>query len=110
MGYWGQLFLNTDGKFPAYQAFIRSQIIDAVREAGLFKTERIIATPQAGTVALASGHKVINLCANNYLGLSDHPELVAAGQEALERYGYGMSSVRFICGTQSVHKELEGRI
>ncbi|MGR3709138.1 MAG: glycine C-acetyltransferase [Alterinioella nitratireducens] len=93
----------------AFIAHISAEI-DAVREAGLFKTERIIATPQAGTVALASGHKVINLCANNYLGLSDHPELVAAGQEALERYGYGMSSVRFICGTQSVHKELEGRI
>ena len=83
---------------------------DALRAAGLFKTERIIATPQAGTVALADGHEVINLCANNYLGLSDNADLIAAGREALERYGYGMSSVRFICGTQTVHKELEARI
>jgi glycine C-acetyltransferase len=87
-----------------------AQEIDNVRQAGLFKTERIIATPQAGTVALADGHKVINLCANNYLGLSDDADLIAAGQKALERYGYGMSSVRFICGTQVVHKELEARI
>jgi glycine C-acetyltransferase len=87
-----------------------AQEIDNVRQAGLFKTERIIATPQAGTVALADGHKVINLCANNYLGLSDDADLIAVGQKALERYGYGMSSVRFICGTQVVHKELEARI
>jgi glycine C-acetyltransferase len=87
-----------------------AQEIDDVRQAGLFKTERVIATPQAGSVALADGHKVINLCANNYLGLSNNADLIAAGQKALERYGYGMSSVRFICGTQVVHKELEARI
>jgi len=83
---------------------------EALRKAGLFKTERIIATPQSGRVTLADGHEVINLCANNYLGLSDNADLIAAGRDALDRYGYGMSSVRFICGTQSVHKELEARI
>jgi glycine C-acetyltransferase len=94
------------------KAFIAhlSQELEGLREAGLFKTERVITTPQAGTVGLASGREVINLCANNYLGLSDHPDLVAAGRDALDRYGYGMSSVRFICGTQEEHKELEARL
>lgn len=87
-----------------------SQELDGLREAGLFKTERVITTPQAGTVGLSTGREVINLCANNYLGLSDHPDLVAGAQEALDRYGYGMSSVRFICGTQEEHKELEARL
>ncbi len=84
--------------------------LDGLKETGLYKTERVITSKQAGTVALESGREVINLCANNYLGLSDNPELVAAGQEALARYGYGMSSVRFICGTQEEHTELERRI
>jgi len=94
------------------QAFIDhlSQELDGLSEAGLFKSERVITTPQAGTVGLANGREVINLCANNYLGLSDHPDLVAAAQAALDRYGYGMSSVRFICGTQEEHKELEARL
>ncbi|WP_306046869.1 glycine C-acetyltransferase [Nioella sp. MMSF_3534] len=87
-----------------------SQELDGLREAGLFKSERVITTPQAGTVGLSTGREVINLCANNYLGLSDHPDLVAAGRDALDRYGYGMSSVRFICGTQEEHKELEARL
>ena len=87
-----------------------SQELDGLSEAGLFKSERVISTPQAGTVGLANGREVINLCANNYLGLSDHPDLVAAAQAALDRYGYGMSSVRFICGTQEEHKELEARL
>ena len=82
----------------------------ALKAAGLYKTERVITSKQAGTVALASGAEVINLCANNYLGLSDHPELIAAAQAALDRYGYGMSSVRFICGTQEEHKALEARL
>ncbi|NNL74593.1 MAG: glycine C-acetyltransferase [Silicimonas sp.] len=84
--------------------------LDALRDTGLYKSERIIAGKQAGTVELASGRKVINLCANNYLGLSDHPDLIEAGCEALQRYGYGMSSVRFICGTQEDHKALEARL
>lgn len=77
---------------------------------GLFKDERIITTPQNGVVSLSDGSEVINLCANNYLGLSGHPELVEAAKMALDRYGYGMSSVRFICGTQTEHKELEARL
>ena len=81
-----------------------------LREAGLYKDERVIISKQAGTVELGGGKQVINLCANNYLGLSDNPELIEAGRKALARYGYGMSSVRFICGTQKEHKELEARI
>ncbi|MEM9580681.1 MAG: glycine C-acetyltransferase [Pseudomonadota bacterium] len=77
---------------------------------GLYKTERVITSRQAGSVELASGKQVINLCANNYLGLSDNAALIAEGQAALERYGYGMSSVRFICGTQTPHKDLEHRL
>ncbi|MYA89236.1 MAG: glycine C-acetyltransferase [Boseongicola sp. SB0662_bin_57] len=84
--------------------------LNGLRSSGLYKSERIITGRQAGTVELSTGQDVINLCANNYLGLSGNAELVATGQEALERYGYGMSSVRFICGTQDVHKELEARL
>ena len=81
----------------------------ALAEAGLYKDERVIASPQAPAIEVG-GHEVLNFCANNYLGLSDHPALVEAAQRALDRYGYGMSSVRFICGTQTVHKELERRL
>ena len=81
-----------------------------IHSEGLFKTERIITTPQSRIVALEDGSKVINLCANNYLGLSNNPSLIAAGKNALEDYGYGMSSVRFICGTQKIHKNLEQRL
>ncbi|MCE9605567.1 MAG: glycine C-acetyltransferase [Planctomycetia bacterium] len=81
-----------------------------VREAGLYKEERILTTPQNAWIATAQAGKVVNLCANNYLGLADHPDVVAASKAALERYGYGMASVRFICGTQSVHKELEAKL
>ena len=81
-----------------------------LRNTGLYKSERIITSKQAGTVALDSGWEVINLCANNYLGLSDNAELIEAGREALARYGYGMSSVRFICGTQEEHTELETKL
>ena len=77
-----------------------------LKEDGLYKTERIITSKQAGTVSLESGREVINLCANNYLGLSDNAELIQAGRDALARYGYGMSSVRFICGTQEEHTVL----
>jgi len=87
-----------------------SRDLDGLRDTGLYKGERVITTPQAGTVGLASGREVINLCANNYLGLSDHPDLIAAAHDALDRYGYGMSSVRFICGTQEEHKQLEARL
>lgn len=84
--------------------------IATLKDTGLYKSERVITSQQAGTVSLASGKKVINLCANNYLGLSNNPELIETGREALSRYGYGMSSVRFICGTQEEHTQLEARI
>ncbi len=83
---------------------------EGVRAAGLYKAERVIATPQEAAIGLEGGTEVLNFCANNYLGLSNHPDLVAAAQKALERYGFGMSSVRFICGTQTVHRELEKRL
>ncbi len=78
--------------------------------AGLFKRERLIDSPQNATVRLKDGRTVINMCANNYLGLADHPEVLAAAREALDRWGFGMASVRFICGTQSLHKQLEEKI
>ena len=94
---------------PSLNDFLASEI-EGLKTTGLYKTERIITSPQSGTVSLGSGRSVINLCANNYLGLSDHPDLIKAGCEALELRGYGMSSVRFICGTQDVQTELEARL
>lgn len=82
----------------------------ALREAGLYKAERVIASPQDAAIRLADGQEVLNFCANNYLGLSNHPSLVAAAKDALDARGYGMSSVRFICGTQDIHRELEQRL
>jgi glycine C-acetyltransferase len=84
--------------------------LGSLREQGLYKAERVIDSPQEASVRLRDGGEVINLCANNYLGLANHPELIAAAHEALDRYGYGMASVRFICGTQTPHKVLEQRI
>ena len=84
--------------------------LNGIHSEGLFKAERIITTPQSRIVVLEDGSTVINLCANNYLGLSNNPSLITAGKNALEKYGYGMSSVRFICGTQEVHKNLEQRL
>jgi glycine C-acetyltransferase len=84
--------------------------LDGLREDGLYKVERVIASMQAGEVRLSDGRAVVNLCANNYLGLADNPEVIAAAHEALDRYGFGMASVRFICGTQEEHKALEARI
>lgn len=87
--------------------------IDEIRDAGLYKPERVIGTPQSASVAVTAGGApgdVLNFCANNYLGLADHPEVVAAAKDALDRWGYGMASVRFICGTQEIHKELEQRL
>ena len=81
--------------------------IEEIREAGLYKQERVITVPQGGHISTTAKPRVINMCANNYLGLSDNPVLIKAAQEALERWGFGMSSVRFICGTQQIHKELE---
>ena len=92
---------------------VRQQIsgeLDEIRSAGLFKAERVIMTPQGASIRVADGAEVLNLCANNYLGLADDPRIVAAAKEALDRWGYGLASVRFICGTQDVHKQLEQRI
>jgi glycine C-acetyltransferase len=83
--------------------------IAAIREAGLYKAERVIQTAQAAAIRVGGG-EVINFCANNYLGLSSHPQVIAAAHQALDRWGYGLSSVRFICGTQEIHKELERAI
>ena len=87
-----------------------SDELDEIRSAGLFKTERVIVTPQGSSIRVGNGREVLNLCANNYLGLADDPRIVAAAKEALDRWGYGLASVRFICGTQDVHKQLEHRI
>jgi len=84
--------------------------IAALREAGLYKAERVISSPQDAAIRLANGREALNFCANNYLGLSNHPDLITAAKAALDSHGYGMSSVRFICGTQDIHKRLEGRI
>lgn len=84
--------------------------LSAIREAGLYKKERIITSPQGADITTADGKEVINFCANNYLGLSSHPRVLAAAKEAIDTHGFGMSSVRFICGTQDIHKELEKKI
>ncbi|MGZ2381227.1 glycine C-acetyltransferase [Rhizobium brockwellii] len=87
-----------------------SNEISALKDAGLYKSERVISSKQAGEIAISTGERVLNFCANNYLGLADNEELAEAGKQALDRYGYGMASVRFICGTQEEHKQLEARI
>jgi len=84
--------------------------LKAIEEAGLYKSERVITTPQDADISLTTGESVINFCANNYLGLSSHPKVVEAAKRTLDTHGYGMSSVRFICGTQDIHKELEEKI
>lgn len=84
--------------------------LNNIKEAGLYKNERIIVTPQRAEIKVNSGQNVLNFCANNYLGLSNHPRLISAAKKALDERGYGMSSVRFICGTQDYHKELENTI
>jgi glycine C-acetyltransferase len=87
-----------------------SQTLEEIKSQGLYKTERIITTPQDAHIAVAGGKRVLNMCANNYLGLADHPELIKAAKEALDSHGLGMASVRFICGTQDLHKELEAAL
>ena len=84
--------------------------LDEIRDAGLFKSERIITSPQSAQITLADGRQVLNFCANNYLGLADHPDIIAAAKDALDTHGFGMASVRFICGTQDLHKQLEQTI
>src|SRR5258708_25835995 len=87
-----------------------SQTLEEIKSQGLYKTERITTTAQDAHIAVAGGKRVLNLCANNYLGLADHPALIAAAKEALDTHGFGMASVRFICGTQDLHKELEAAL
>ena len=93
----------------AFLQHLRGELA-ALREAGLYKRERVITSPQGAEIGVGAGAGVLNFCANNYLGLSDHPRVVEAAHAALDRWGYGMSSVRFICGTQEIHKELEDRL
>ncbi|NQT03104.1 MAG: aminotransferase class I/II-fold pyridoxal phosphate-dependent enzyme, partial [Planctomycetes bacterium] len=81
-----------------------------INDDGLYKAERIITSPQNAMITIQSGQKVINLCANNYLGLADHPDIIRAAQDSYAKWGYGLSSVRFICGTQEIHKQLEKKI
>jgi glycine C-acetyltransferase len=95
--------------FTSIQQDISGEL-DEIRSAGLFKAERVIVSPQGSSIRIGDGKEVLNLCANNYLGLADDPRVVAAAKEALDRWGYGLASVRFICGTQDVHKQLEQRI
>ena len=95
--------------FAAAQQEIRTEL-DKIREDGLFKAERVITSPQGSSIRVADGAEVLNFCANNYLGLADDPRIIEAAKEALDRWGYGLASVRFICGTQDLHKQLEERI
>lgn len=92
-----------------YLQFLTNNLAQLKKD-GLYKQERIITSPQQAVIRLENGSEVINLCANNYLGLADHPDLIKAAKESLDKFGYGMSSVRFICGTQSIHKQLEEKI
>lgn len=96
------------GKHSIYQQITDN--LEALKTQGLYKEERALTGPQSGTVSLASGTPLINLCANNYLGLANHPDVINAAHKALDQFGYGMASVRFICGTQTIHQQLEARI
>jgi glycine C-acetyltransferase len=93
----------------AYRTHLERTLAD-IEAAGLFKRERVMTTPQRARVTVAGGHEVLNFCANNYLGLANHPDIIRAAHVALDRWGYGLSSVRFICGTQEIHRELEARL
>ncbi|MBV9761153.1 MAG: glycine C-acetyltransferase [Acidobacteriaceae bacterium] len=95
--------------YGSVQNFLNDKI-HSIEQAGLFKRERLIESPQQAEVQVASGQTVLNLCANNYLGLANHPAVVQAARQALDKWGYGLASVRFICGTQTIHKELEARL
>ena len=94
---------------PSPSSIFQSEI-DSIKESGLYKAERVIVTQQSAEIAVDSGQHVINFCANNYLGLANHPDLIEAAQQGIAKYGFGLASVRFICGTQDIHKQLEQRI
>ncbi len=118
---WARLFLITiktlilaqilkiESMYSRFQEFLQKEL-QAIEEAGLYKRERIIVSPQGAEIKVNTGHEVLNFCANNYLGLSNNPDLIKAAKEALDTHGYGMSSVRFICGTTDLHKKLEEKI
>jgi glycine C-acetyltransferase len=95
--------------YNQYKSFITKEI-ESIKEAGLYKKERVITSPQAAEITIQGGEKVYNFCANNYLGLSSHPAVIQAAKEAIDTHGFGLSSVRFICGTQDIHKTLEQKI
>ncbi|MDQ8005191.1 MAG: glycine C-acetyltransferase [Pedobacter sp.] len=95
--------------YKTLQPVLQKELAE-IEQAGLYKRERIITTPQGADIKVSTGDEVINFCANNYLGLSSHPKVIEAAKKAIDHYGYGMSSVRFICGTQDIHKELEAKI
>lgn len=95
--------------YQNFQAFLQNELKD-IQEAGLYKNERIIVSPQSGEITLKNGQKALNFCANNYLGLANNPKLIEAAKEALDTHGYGMASVRFICGCSDLHKALEKKI
>ncbi|MDR1369114.1 MAG: glycine C-acetyltransferase [Dysgonamonadaceae bacterium] len=95
--------------YKKFQEYLQKELAD-IQSSGLYKNERIIVSPQDAKIKVSTGNEVLNFCANNYLGLSDNPELIAAAKEAMDSRGYGMSSVRFICGTQDIHKQLEKTI
>ena len=107
------IYVNLLPKFKSMYGKFQKQLqneLQAIKEAGLFKKERIIVNPQGANIKISSGDDVINFCANNYLGLSSHPKVIEASKNTLDTHGFGMSSVRFICGTQDIHKELEQKL
>ena len=95
--------------YGAYKEHLKKQL-EEIKSSGLYKNERIIVTPQGGDIKVSDGSEVVNFCANNYLGLSSHPEMIQASKDVLDSHGFGMSSVRFICGTQDIHKTLEAKL
>ncbi len=102
-------YFKENKMYDTLKPFLEKELAD-IKEAGLYKRERIIASPQGADITLTDGSEVINFCANNYLGLSSHPKVIEAAIKAIDSHGYGMSSVRFICGTQDIHKQLEQKI
>src|SRR5208282_4340357 len=95
--------------FQPFQNHLKTQLAE-IKQAGTYKRERVISTPQGTLIRVADGQPVLNMCANNYLGLAQHPTVLAAAAEAIKKWGYGMASVRFICGTQGIHKQLEAKL
>ena len=95
--------------YKNFQSYLQNELKD-IKDAGLYKNERIIVSPQGGEIKLQNGQTALNFCANNYLGLANNPKLIAAAKEALDTHGYGMASVRFICGCSDLHKALEKKI